>query len=87
VYVSFDRPTLAAVKMVNTPFLFKSWAASIQHEDISENQSQITYQFQFTANPPALQFILDPVLEKIFAWETRKRLRALRDFFMCANHR
>jgi hypothetical protein len=86
VYVSFDRPTLAAVKMVNTPFLFKSWAASIQHEDISENQSQITYQFQFTTNPPALQFILDPVLKKIFTWETRKRLRALRDFFMRTNN-
>lgn len=87
VYVSFDRPSLAAVKMVNTPFLFKSWAASIQHEDISENQSRITYQFQFTTNPPALQFILDPVLKKIFTWEIRKRLRALRDFFMRASDR
>ena len=87
VYVSFDRPSLAAVKMVNSPFLFKSWAASIQHEDISEHQSRITYQFQFTANPPALQFILDPVLKKIFIWETRKRLQALRNFFMHMNNR
>ena len=29
VYVSFDRPRVAAVKMVNTPPFFATWAASI----------------------------------------------------------
>jgi hypothetical protein len=82
VYVTFDRPKVAAVKMVNAPAFFQSWAASIRHEDISDQESRITYKFHFTTKPAILQFILDPLLELIFVWETRKRLQALQAFFM-----
>lgn len=82
VYVAFQPPTVAAVKMLNAPPLFKSWAASIHHEDISEHASRIIYKFHFTTRPDSLRFILDPVIENIFHWETRKRLQALRAFFM-----
>src|SRR5213083_2629673 len=34
VYVSFDRPKLAAVKLVNAPPFFGTWAASIRHEEL-----------------------------------------------------
>jgi hypothetical protein len=81
VYVSFDRPTVAAVKMVNSPAFFKTWAASIHHEDISDQMSRITYHFQFTTKSPLLRPILDPLLERVFIWETRKRLQALKAFF------
>ncbi len=81
VYVTFDRPTLAAVKMVNSPAFFQSWAASIHHEDISDHESRITYKFHFTTKPRFLQFILDPIIERVFLWETKKRLQALRAFF------
>jgi Polyketide cyclase / dehydrase and lipid transport len=81
VYVSFDRPKVAAVKMVNVPAFFQSWAASIRHEDISDHESLITYQFHFVTKPRILRFILDPIMERVFLWETRKRLRALKAFF------
>ena len=77
VYVTFHRPTLAAVKMVNSPPLFQSWAASIHHEDVSGDRSRITYKFHFTTKPRWLRFILDGVMEKVFVWETKKRLQAL----------
>jgi photosystem II stability/assembly factor-like uncharacterized protein len=80
VYVTFRRPTLAAVKMVNTPLFFESWAASIHHEDISAHESRITYTFHFTTKPRYLRRVLDPVVERIFTCETKKRLRALREF-------
>ena len=35
VYVTFDRPKLAAVKLVNRPPFFDTWAASIRHEDLA----------------------------------------------------
>jgi hypothetical protein len=82
IYVTFDRPTLAAVRMVNAPALFQSWAASIRHEDISEHESRLTYKFQFTTRPYALRFLLDPLVKRLFVWETRKRLRALKSFFI-----
>jgi hypothetical protein len=80
VYVSFDRPKVAAVKMINTPAFFQSWAASIRHENISDQESRITYQFHFVTKPNILRFILDPIMEKVFIWETRKRLHALKAF-------
>ena len=81
VYMTFERPKVAAVKMVNSPVFFQSWAASIRHEDISGHESRITYKFQFTAKPHILRFILEPLMERVFVWETRKRLRALKAFF------
>jgi hypothetical protein len=80
VYVTFQRPTLAAVKMINAPPLFGTWAASIHHEDLSPNESRITYKFHFTAKPRLLSFILEPLMKTVFIWETKKRLRALRSY-------
>jgi hypothetical protein len=80
IYVTFQRPTLAAVKMVNAPAFFGTWAASIHHEDLSACESRITYRFHFRAKPRLLGFILEPIMKAIFVWETRKRLRALRSY-------
>jgi hypothetical protein len=80
IYVTFQRPTLAAVKMVNAPAFFGEWAASIHHEDLSAHESRITYKFHFSAKPRLLRFVLEPLMEIIFVWETRKRLRALRTY-------
>jgi Polyketide cyclase / dehydrase and lipid transport len=77
IYVTFERPKLAAVKMVNAPAFFETWAASIYHEDLSSYESRITYRFHFKARPQLLRFILEPMMKAIFVWETRKRLRAL----------
>lgn len=81
VYVSFQRPSVAAVKMVNRPPFFHTWVASIRHEAIDQDTSRITYKFHFTARPRFLRFILEPVMQQIFLWETRKRLQALKVFF------
>ncbi len=81
VYVSFDRPHVAAVKMVNAPPFFDKWAASIRHEDVAPNQSRITYVFHFSAKPRWLRWLLEPIMLRVFKWETRKRLSALRNHF------
>jgi hypothetical protein len=80
VYVTFQPPMLAAVKMINQPPFFGTWAASIHHQDLSARESRITYKFNFTAKPRILGFILEPVMKAVFVWETRKRLRALRKY-------
>ena len=80
IFVTFQRPTLAAVKMVNAPAFFGTWAASIHHEDLSAHESRITYKFQFRSSPRLLRFLLEPVMRAIFVWETKKRLRALRAY-------
>ena len=80
-YVSFERGKVAAVKMLNQPPFFDTFAASIRHTDIAENQSEIVYKVNFTARPKFLRRILHPLMKAIFVWETRKRLAALKEFF------
>ncbi len=80
-YVSFERGKVAAVKMLNQPPFFDTFAASIRHSDIGKNNSEIIYKVKFTAKPKFLRFILHPIMKAVFAWETGKRLKALKKFF------
>lgn len=81
IYVSFEKGKVAAVKMLNQPPFFESFAASIRHFDIDENNSEVVYEFNFTAKPKFLRWFLHPIMMRIFGWETRKRLNALNDYF------
>lgn len=85
-YVAFDRPRLAAVKMVNRPPFFENWAASIKHEDLGPSESRVTYTWTFTSRPRWLRWLLEPIMYRIFRWETRKRLAALQGFFRDGFH-
>lgn len=82
IYVTFERPHRAAVKLLNAPPFFEAWAASIRHQDISAQESRITYTFHFTVKPRLLRPLLDPLMERIFRWETQRRLRALQQYFL-----
>jgi hypothetical protein len=81
-YVSFDPPNVAAVKMLNRPPFFDAFAATIRHRDLSDGSSSIEYKYNFIARPTCLRWVLHPVMDAIFRWETRKRLQALRKFFL-----
>jgi len=80
-YVTFERPTAAAVKLLEPSALFARWAASIRHEELDAGASRVTYTFEFSARPRALRWLLEPILLPIFRMETRRRLAALREFF------
>lgn len=81
-YVSFDSPNVAAVKMLNRPPFFDAFAATIRHRDLNDGSSSIEYKYNFIARPMCLRWMLHPIMDTIFRWETRKRLRALRRFFL-----
>ena len=80
-YVSFEKGKVAAVKLLDNPPFFDTFAASIRHFPIDENLSEIIYKVNFTAKPSFLRPILHPLMRMVFVWETRKRLAALKKFF------
>jgi hypothetical protein len=80
-YITFNPPRIAAVKLINRPPFFKTFAATIRHRNLENGQSSIEYIFNFTARPSWLNFLLHPIMKLIFQWETRKRLRSLRNYF------
>ncbi|MGI8788316.1 MAG: SRPBCC family protein [Pyrinomonadaceae bacterium] len=81
VYVSFEPGKVAAVKMLNQPPFFDTFAASIRHRKIDDAHSEIIYKVNFTAKPRFLRPILNPIMRRVFVWETRRRLKALKKFF------
>jgi hypothetical protein len=76
-YVTFTPPRVAAVKLVNRPRLFESFAATIRHDNLGDGTSQVEYIYNFAARPGWLRWLLEPVMAAVFRWETGKRLRAL----------
>jgi hypothetical protein len=80
-YVSFRPPDVAAIKMVNRPPFFDRFAATIRHGNLAASSSFVEYHYNFVARPKWLRFLLHPLMNALFHWETRKRLRALKNFF------
>lgn len=81
VYVSFERPRVAAVAMTRGPFYIARFAASIRHRALGADRSRVTYKFVVAARPRWLGGILDPILAWILRRETRRRLEALCAYF------
>ena len=76
-YISFEGPRCTAVKMLNRPLLFETFAASIRHDELPNGKSTVQYQYNFTARPTWLRWLLHPLMNMALRWETRKRLQAL----------
>ncbi len=78
VYVSFDRPRVAAVKMTKGPAVLETFAASLRQEPIAPGVTRVTYRFNFSTRPRWLRAIGDPVAAALFRREVRQRLKALK---------
>jgi len=79
-YLTFNRPDIASVKLINKPRLFKTFAASIRHED-NEQGSIATYKFQFSVKPRFLAPLIEPFVLFALKIETKKRLQALANYY------
>ncbi|GAB2913832.1 hypothetical protein GCM10027047_09730 [Rhodococcus aerolatus] len=79
-YVTFRRPELAAVVLVDRPPVFATWAASIRHRPLDAGRSEVVYTLTFTCRPAWAARVVEPVALAAFRWETRRRLRALASF-------
>ena len=79
IYVTWQEGTLAAVRMINEPPFFASFAASIRHQDNADG-STATYRLTFRAKPVWLRWVMEPVILWVLRLETQKRLRALAAF-------
>lgn len=85
VYVTFQRPTLAAVTLVKPYFIFVNWSASIRHKDepppdSGRPGSELVYTLTLKCRPAALAGPLEFVAIRLFRVETHRRLKALKRF-------
>jgi hypothetical protein len=73
--------------MLNRPLFFDSFAATIRHNDRDDGSSSIEYHYNFRARPSWLRWLLHPIMAALFRWETKRRLRSLRRYFLARSHR
>jgi ribosome-associated toxin RatA of RatAB toxin-antitoxin module len=78
-YVSFNPPRATAVKMTRGPWFLSSFAGSWRFEEIEPGRSRVGFRYSLEAWPRVLSWLLNPILARSFARDTRARLRALKD--------
>jgi hypothetical protein len=78
-YVSFNPPRATAVKMTRGPWFLADFAGSWRFEEIGPGRTRVGFRYSLEARPRALAWLLNPILARSFARDTRGRLRALKD--------
>ena len=81
-FVSYDRPRVAAATMLGKSFPFTRWAASMRHRAAGPNESVLVYVYSFDVGPSWLAWLLEPIVNAAFSWQTRKRFGRLRQFLL-----
>ena len=82
VYLSFERPRVAAIEMVRGPWPVKTFHASLRQLPVDDGRrTEVTYAFHFTLWGEPATRPMRPLFEGFFANETRGRLDALRVHF------
>jgi hypothetical protein len=79
-YITFRRGEVAAVRLTNESPLFENFAASIRHLALPGGASRITYTYSFRTRARLVAAVVDAVVSRMMAHETRTRLLALRDY-------
>jgi len=81
-YVSFQPPTVVAVKMTRGPRIIASFAGSWRFSALPANdgrpRTRVVFRYQVAGRPRWLSFLLDPLLATIFRRETESRLLAFK---------
>jgi len=80
VYITFERPAVAAVRMTRGPFFLRSFAASIRQDRLDDKRTRVTYRYNLQSQPRCLAFLMQPIVRWVFQRETQRRLEALKRF-------
>jgi ribosome-associated toxin RatA of RatAB toxin-antitoxin module len=77
-YVSFNPPRAVAIKMTRGPWFLESFAGSWRFEEVKPGQTRVSFCYSVGGRPRWLAWLLNPVLRRVFARDTRRRLKALK---------
>ncbi len=78
-YVSYNPPRAVAVKMTRGPWFLESFAGSWRFEEVKPGQTSVGFCYSLNAWPRSLSWLLNPIIERVFARDTRRRLIALKE--------
>lgn len=76
-FITYEPPRVAAAVLVAPSGPFALWAASMRHEDRDDGTSTLIYVFNLKLRPRWIGRLADPLVARIFEWETRRRFDAM----------
>ena len=78
-YVSFSPPRTTAVKMTRGPWFLGRFAGSWHFDQVEPGHTRVSFRYNLQARPKWLAWLLEPILARAFARDTRQRLQGLKD--------
>jgi hypothetical protein len=82
VYIAFDRPAVAAIKMTRGPLFLHSFAGTWRFTDAGAGRTRVLFKYFYRLRWPFGAFA--GRIERAFSDETGARLTALRDYLRSA---
>jgi hypothetical protein len=79
-FVNYRPPHVAAAVLVEPAGWFDWWAASMRHRDLDDHRSELIYSFTVRIRPRWLGWFLDPLVNRIFEYETRQRFASMAEY-------
>ncbi|MCB0700113.1 MAG: SRPBCC family protein [Chitinophagales bacterium] len=76
VYVSFDRPKVAAVTMTKGPYMFKSFSASWRFKEMGDTQTEVIFVYSFQLRFPFNLFT--SLVKSRLRHDVQQRLKGLK---------
>jgi hypothetical protein len=79
-FIAYDPPRHAAAELIDPAGPFGLWAASLRFRDRQDGGCELVYTYSIRLRPKWLGLVLDPIAGVLFAWETRRRFKAMSRF-------
>lgn len=76
-FLIYDPPRQASAEMIAPTGPFALWAASMRFFDRGHDGCDLIYTYAIKLRPRWLGVLVDPIASQLFAWETRRRFRAM----------
>lgn len=77
-YVSFNPPSVTAVKMTKGPLLLSKFAGSWRFQEIAPGHTRVLFRYNVEAAPRFMGWLFDPIVRWVFTHEVEKRLTGLK---------
>jgi hypothetical protein len=78
-YITFNPPRAVAIKMTRGPWFLESFAGSWRFEEVAPGRTRVGFCYSLVARPRWLSWLMNPILARVFARDTRRRLHALKE--------
>lgn len=79
-YVSFDRPRVAAIKMVTGPWFIRSFAGTWHFSPEADESTRVTFKYNVIAGLGIVGKRLQPFIDRSFSRHTKQRLSSLKSY-------